>query len=58
VPIAAYGVVLIAVMLLFPSGIQGGLRRLLGPVAPAASGPLNVLRRRGPASDKQEEGTT
>jgi branched-chain amino acid transport system permease protein len=29
IPIAAYGVVLILVMLLFPQGIQGGLRRLL-----------------------------
>ena len=58
VPIAAYGVVLIAVMLLFPTGIQGGLRRLLGPVAPAASTPFNALRRRGSASEHQEEGTT
>ena len=29
IPIAAYGVVLILVMLVFPQGIQGGLRRLL-----------------------------
>ena len=58
VPIAAYGVVLIAVMLLFPAGIQGGLRRLLGPAAPAASTPFNALRRHGPASEHQEEGTT
>jgi branched-chain amino acid transport system permease protein len=57
VPIAAYGVVLILVMLLFPSGIQGGLRRLLGPVAPAASAPFNLLRRHAPASEHQEEGT-
>jgi branched-chain amino acid transport system permease protein len=58
VPIAAYGVVLIAVMLLFPSGIQGGLRRLFGPAAPAASAPFNALRRHAPASEHQEEGTT
>jgi branched-chain amino acid transport system permease protein len=58
VPIAAYGVILILVMLLFPSGIQGGLRRLLGPVAPAASAPFNALRRHAPASEHQEEGTT
>ena len=58
VPIAAYGVVLIIVMLVFPSGIQGGLRRLLGPVAPAASAPFNVWRRHAPASENQEEGTT
>jgi branched-chain amino acid transport system permease protein len=57
VPIAAYGVVLILAMLLFPSAIQGGLRRLLGPVAPAASAPLNLLRRHAPASEHQEEGT-
>jgi branched-chain amino acid transport system permease protein len=58
VPIAAYGVVLILVMLLFPTGIQGGLRRLLGPAAPAASAPFNALRRHAPASEHQEEGTT
>jgi branched-chain amino acid transport system permease protein len=29
IPIAAYGVVLILVMLVFPQGIQGGLRRLM-----------------------------
>ena len=58
VPVAAYGVVLIAVMLVFPAGIQGGLRRLFGPAAPAAAVPLNALRRRRPASEHQEEGTT
>ncbi len=58
VPIAAYGVVLILVMLLFPTGIQGGLRRLLGPAAPAAGAPFNALRRRTPASEHQEEGTS
>jgi branched-chain amino acid transport system permease protein len=57
VPIAAYGVVLIAVMLLFPTGIQGGLRRLFGPAMPHAAEPFSLLRRRGPASDHQEEGT-
>jgi branched-chain amino acid transport system permease protein len=58
VPIAAYGVVLIVVMLVFPAGIQGGIRRLFGPAAPAAAAPFNVLRRHAPASDHQEEGTT
>src|SRR5487761_1637786 len=53
IPIAAYGVVLIAVMLLFPSGIQGGLRRLFG--LPAAAS-LSALRRRMSASENQEEG--
>jgi branched-chain amino acid transport system permease protein len=32
IPVAAYGVVLILVMLVFPQGIQGGARRLLGLV--------------------------
>jgi hypothetical protein len=56
VPIAAYGVVLIVVMLAFPAGIQGGLRRLFGPAAPAAAVPFNALRRRRPAAENQEEG--
>jgi branched-chain amino acid transport system permease protein len=71
--LVGYGVVLIIVMLVFPHGIQGGIRRLLWPAAPSASGPLHVLRRsgltalrlpglsvlrrRGPASPHQEEGT-
>ncbi len=58
VPIAIYGVVLIVVMLLFPSGIQGGIRRLFGPAAPVAAAPLSALRRHAPASKHQEEGTT
>jgi branched-chain amino acid transport system permease protein len=53
IPIAAYGVVLIAVMLLFPSGIQGGLRRLFGS---ATAAPHITLRRGTPASEHQEEG--
>jgi branched-chain amino acid transport system permease protein len=44
VPIAGYGLVLIIVMLAFPAGVQGGVRRLLGPVGPAA--PVNVMSRR------------
>ncbi len=40
IPIAAYGAVLILVMLVFPQGIQGGLRRLFalftGPTGPAS----------------------
>jgi len=46
VPIVAYGVVLIAVMLLFPSGIQGGLLRLI------------ALGRRRPARNQQEKGSS
>jgi branched-chain amino acid transport system permease protein len=52
IPIAGYGLVLVVVMLVFPSGIQGGVRRLLGPVAPAAAVPMNVIGRRWPAIRK------
>ena len=58
IPIVVYGAVLIVVMLLFPGGIQGGLRRLFGPVAPAATVPLSVFRRQAPATDNQKEGTS
>jgi len=37
IPIAAYGVVLILVMLVFPQGIQGGVRWLLGLVGISAA---------------------
>jgi branched-chain amino acid transport system permease protein len=57
IPVVAYGVVLIVVMLAFPQGIQGALRRLFGPVIPATSGSLTALRRRAPASEHPEEGT-
>ncbi len=46
IPIAAYGVVLILVMLVFPQGIQGGLRRLLT----AFTGPDPKTRTRHDAS--------
>ncbi len=52
VPIAGYGLVLIIVMLVFPAGVQGGVRRLLGPVAPAALTPMTVIGRRWPAISK------
>jgi branched-chain amino acid transport system permease protein len=58
VPIAAYGLVLILVMLVFPAGIQGAVRRLLGIAAPAAGAPLNVLRRQPPAPDPKEKSNT
>jgi branched-chain amino acid transport system permease protein len=58
VPIAAYGVVLIVVMLVFPAGIQGAVRRLLGIAAPAAGAPLNVLRRQAPALEPKEKNST
>ncbi len=57
VPIAAYGIVLILVMLLFPAGIQGGVRRLLGPVTPVQGPPFSTWRRHRPATEHQEEGT-
>ena len=50
IPVAAYGVVLVVVMLAFPDGIQGGLHRLYRPLAsrlPARPGPP---RRRAPGS--------
>ena len=56
IPIAAYGVVLIVVMLAFPAGIQGGVRRLLG-LGPTAGTPLRAMRRHRPATEHQEEGT-
>ncbi len=67
--LAGYGVVLIIVMLAFPHGIQGGVRRFLWPAAQRSAGPLSdlrrrlparpnsVLRRQRPASPHQEEGT-
>jgi branched-chain amino acid transport system permease protein len=74
IPIAVYGVVLIVVMILFPDGIQGGLRRLAGPLLPANltrttlpdrtqpagehSDALTSPDRRQPVSEHQEEGTT
>ncbi len=71
IPIAAYGAVLILVMLLFPRGIQGGLDRLGRPLAGRLIQPLTARRAarlaarrspapgpRTPASEHQEEGST
>ncbi|HUD39460.1 MAG TPA: branched-chain amino acid ABC transporter permease [Streptosporangiaceae bacterium] len=59
IPILAYGVVLIVVMLAFPRGIQGGITRLIGPRAQAgAATALTSWRRRSPADDRKEKGTT
>jgi branched-chain amino acid transport system permease protein len=58
VPIAIYGVVLILVMLLFPAGIQGGIRRILGLGAVPAIAPFSALRRHTPAKEHQQKGTT
>jgi branched-chain amino acid transport system permease protein len=57
IPVAAYGVVLILVMLVFPDGIQGGLRRLFKPMTPDAGILRGTPRRRTPASEHQEEGS-
>lgn len=46
VPIVGYGLVLIVVMLVFPAGIQGGIRRLLGLAGPTATGPVSAIGRR------------
>jgi branched-chain amino acid transport system permease protein len=68
IPIAAYGVVLILVMLVFPQGIQGGLLRLFslftGPgqksrtwrTAPATH--VTPSADEAPASQHQKEGTS
>jgi len=66
IPIAAYGAVLILVMLVFPHGIQGGLLRLIS----AFLGPDQKSRRtapmphvtpsadQAPASQHEKEGTS
>jgi branched-chain amino acid transport system permease protein len=56
VPIAGYGLVLIVVMLVFPTGVQGGVRRLLSPVTPASVAPVTALGRRWPAIRKRAGG--
>jgi branched-chain amino acid transport system permease protein len=68
IPIAAYGVVLILVMLVFPQGIQGGLRRLIGAFlgpdpksrtwrsAPAPH--VTPSADQAPASQHEKEGTS
>jgi len=71
IPIAAYGAVLILVMLVFPEGIQGGLRRLLslftGPTGPdqksrtwRVAPPAHVTPStdEAPAGQHEKEGTS
>jgi branched-chain amino acid transport system permease protein len=53
IPIAAYGVVLIVVMLLFPQGIQGGLRRLARQFLPTPPTHLGSPGRRPPAGEAE-----
>jgi hypothetical protein len=73
IPVVAYGVVLVVVMLLFPDGIQGGLVRLYrlaaarvpaphwrGRAGPDSSTPLSpgpAAQPRTSASEHQEEGS-
>src|SRR5580704_17682623 len=64
IPVAAYGAVLILVMLVFPQGIQGGLRRLLtlftGPARTGRNAPApHVMPPAGEAraSQHEKEGT-
>jgi len=54
IPIAAYGVVLIVVMLIFPQGIQGGLRRLAKQFLPTPPTHLGSPGRRPPASEAED----
>jgi branched-chain amino acid transport system permease protein len=68
IPVAAYGVVLILVMLVFPEGIQGGLRRIMiaffGPnqksrtwrIAPTPD--VTPSADETPASQHEKEGTS
>jgi len=68
IPIVAYGVVLILVMLVFPQGIQGGLRRLiaafLGPDQKSRTGRtaptphVTPSADQEPASQHEKEGTS
>jgi branched-chain amino acid transport system permease protein len=62
IPVAAYGVVLVIVMLVFPDGIQGAVRRFrqLAPRVPPLRGVSRrgVSRQRATASEHQEEGST
>jgi branched-chain amino acid transport system permease protein len=55
IPIAAYGVVLIVVMLVFPYGIQGGLRRLAGQFLPTSPTRLGSPGRSAPAGEHPED---
>ncbi|MGD0923616.1 MAG: branched-chain amino acid ABC transporter permease [Streptosporangiaceae bacterium] len=64
IPVAAYGVVLVVVMLTFPDGIQGGVHRLSRPLASRLPAWPGAPRRRppgpqfrAPASEHQEEGS-
>lgn len=50
-PLAVYGLVLIVAMLVWPSGIQGGVRAIVGAVRPAVAGRLGRGGASGGASN-------
>ena len=52
-PLAVYGVVLIVAMLVWPSGIQGGLRAIVRAARPAVAGRVGGGGA-GPATDAAE----
>lgn len=61
VPIAVYGAVLVAVMLLFPGGIQGALRRIFGTATGQPAPSPQPLSQQAPSQHsrplpRQEEG--
>ena len=68
IPVAAYGVVLILVMLVFPQGIQGGLQRLFSLFAGPDQKPrtwrtaptphITPSADQAPASQHEKEGTS
>jgi branched-chain amino acid transport system permease protein len=58
IPIAAYGVVLILVMLLFPQGIGGGVRWLLGLFGISAAPARRTADATGPAGATPPAGET
>ena len=59
-PIAIYGIVLIAAMLVWPSGIQGGVRAIahaVRPARPSRSGQTPADPASDPASERGSEPT-
>jgi len=64
IPVAAYGAVLILVMLVFPQGIQGGLQRILtlftgpGPKTPTWRHPPTPSAEQARAGQHEKEGTS
>jgi branched-chain amino acid transport system permease protein len=57
IPIAGYGVILIIVMLAFPEGIQGGVRRFAGLVGPSHQDQEEERADRGTAAGQRWPGS-